>query len=184
MTSSTSAPATANGNGHSAQDRMERRLAGTQRVLIILIAVVVAFPFLFNWWLERSGDAITSLQVSDMHIEGRSTFCPGERVTVDFHFTSKGAGAILEDATWFRLDPPMTVETSQTKTYILAESFQREVFRSWFVPERIIDERTGELIPLPSGQYRRLYEVASKADPAIHSIASVDITVPKVCATP
>lgn len=188
MTSSTSEPVVVNGNGNGHSNgnggvasRMEKRLANTQKILVVLIAVVVVIPFFYNWWLGLDGDTITYISVSDMHIEGKNTFCPGETLTVDFHFESRGAGTLEEDVTWFRLKPDMTVEPSNTKTYILPEPFAREVYRSWVVPRLIVDEKTGNMIPLPPGQYRRLYTVASKANPAIHSLGWVDIIVSPAC---
>lgn len=160
---------------------LERRLTFLMYGVLVSFVLILAFPFAYGRYLSSTGTIITELEVRNMKVIGSSNLCPGDPLLVQFDFIGKGSGLIIEDATWYKMTPPMTIIPSESVRFILPEDFSRPVRRFWRIPLTYLDEATGKATPLEAGRYRRIYTLSSPTRREAGDIDVIDFTIRDDC---
>src|SRR5688500_14165470 len=94
--------------------------------VLVLLAYALIAPFAIGEWVKRTGLILESISLTNPQVVSPTELCPGDMMIVKFDFDAIGEGILEEDATWFRLNPPMTIVLSTPERLIVPHDFARE----------------------------------------------------------
>lgn len=160
---------------------LERRLTILGWLVAGSFLFIIAVPFYFSYINSTNQALVQELRVTDIELVTPYKVCPGDPVTLRFNFLGRGSGIVNQDTTWYRVSPPETIISSDLVRYILPGNINRTLYRTWFFPRTYYSQRTGQMIPVGPGIYKRYFAFSSPTRSIITEIDNVEVVVPVTC---
>lgn len=145
-------------------------------LLVIILAIIVGT---YIWGIVRAiqTPTIRDVEISNARIVGPTALCPGDLLVIAYDLKADGTGKLVEDATVWTQFPPKTVIYSITRPLLVDGLVDQQEVIAWEVPESYINPADLTEIPLPHGNYRRIFAVGSPNDDDDFDLDRVDFSV-------
>lgn len=162
-------------------EHLERRFTFVQTVLIVLLVVVIAVPFIASWWLSRTLPVVSTVKIENLHVLGKQALCPGDPLVTAYDFRAEGAGVLIRDATVWNVEPPKTMIFSTSRRFILDGPIEQRLTETYYIPRTYINYETGREEILPPGAYRRYFAISSPSRSTVIAIGGVEFSIKSDC---
>ncbi len=153
--------------------KLRREVRFTNRIAMFSLALLIILPIAYSMWSD--------VRVSNLHIVGDSTLCPGEKLEIEYYLSVNSASILVRDWTTWSIDPPLTKLFSTAERFIVESELDQRIKRTWRVPEEFLNTETDEIEPMPPGKYRRILAVSSPSRSSSISIAAIDFEILGEC---
>lgn len=160
---------------------LERRSRFIQWFLVALLVVVIAVPIVGALWLSQVQSEVSSVNIDSIRVVGHGDLCPGERLFWSYDLIAAGSGLLEIDGTTYKAQPPSTVVFSNPNRMVMSDGILERVVDFWEVPLTHIDQETGESVPFPTGEFRRLIAVSSPTRSSVFATDRISFTVRSDC---
>lgn len=147
------------------------------RWTLLAILVIIVGTWILLFLLNLFGKEIKNIEISNVRIVGPSALCPGEKLTIAFNLHADGTGKLVEDGTIWIEVPPKTVIYSETKPLLVDGLLEQEQTIAWLVPETYINPADLAELPLPAGEYKRIFAISSATDEDVFALDRVTFSI-------